>query len=289
MTNHYFVTVREDSAGVEIGTTHSATVIGHPPTVEDMRTPNYLTSQGLQLSCTVPSTHYDIAVLGLLKLRELFPERVLEYVVDLGAHAGAVGLLAAHWGALRCLLVEPAFVPRLWHNVYANHFEDRCTILPCAVWTHDGAILDMMTALDPAIISNVDSGYGAPFCTTPALTMSFNTIINMLPRVDFLKIDVEGAEFMFLNDDIRLLLKKISAIDLELHVPPDDEVVTGLQGLTFFDMSSGLQGKTPTQRAREIIQMFLAEGFQLYAGADEAAYFACVDPTMHGHLLFYKT
>jgi len=258
------------------------------PGMQHMRETAYISSEGLQLSILYPLTHYEEAVLGLRKFRELFPERALEYVVDLGANAGAVGLLAAHWGALRCLLVEPTFLPRLYYNVCANRFEDRCVILPYAVWHTDGQTLNMSAACDPAIMVNVEKPPIALDVGTlglsPVLTMSFNTIINMLPRVDFLKIDVDGGEYFFLTDAVRPVLKKVQFIDLELHIFSD-----GLYN-SCFDVT-GVTGEgdySVELAARKIVKMLLDEGFLLWRRKVNTAFLFADEPDMRSHMLFYR-
>jgi len=253
-----------------------------PLTREEMSRTNFITNTGLQFSMAAPALHFDEAVIGLLTYREIFPRRPLDYVIDIGANAGGVGILAAQMGAIRCLLVEPTYTVRLWYNVYVNQYEDRCVVLPYAIWLSDGQPLNMLAEADPATVSNIEL---APNQTAlPTFQLSFSTLLNMLPRVDFLKIDVDGAEFAFLNDTAREALKRVSFLDLELHV--SDKARIGNCDVTGF-LSEEEHGSEPA--ARRIVKMLLDEGFKLWGRGDEN------DPDLFqhhevykAHLLFYR-
>jgi precorrin-6B methylase 2 len=112
-------------------------------------------------------------------------------VVDLGAHAGTFTLLAARC-ARRVVAVEPdpAWVARLRENVQRNGCGDRVAIEHAAVG---------------------EAAAGAPLLSLEELVDRHG-----LDTIDFLKVDVEGAEFELFRHASGWL-PRVRRIAMELH------------------------------------------------------------------------
>jgi FkbM family methyltransferase len=97
-------------------------------------------------------------------------------------------------------------------------FGQRCTVIQAAIWSHDGEIAYGGTdawALQVAAITGQDTliDQKAPALTVPTLLDRFG-----LDRVDFMKIDIEGAEAEILQLGTQWLAQ-VDTLNLEVHPP----------------------------------------------------------------------
>jgi FkbM family methyltransferase len=144
-----------------------------------------------------------------------------EYVLDLGANIGLTSLyLASVFPTCRILAVEPSpeNVEMLTLNVSSLVTKGRCQICSGAVWWQD-ATVDLSpppngTAYHAIKVSG-DCGAGMQ---QPAPAYTVETLMKLagFPRVDILKIDVEGAETEIFRGPIEWL-SRVNAIAIEFH------------------------------------------------------------------------
>lgn len=109
--------------------------------------------------------------------------------------------------------LDPANAALARQNV--RLFGDRCEVITAAVWTEDGAVpyvsrpgLEWTSAID-----RNDSGEKAAK-TVPA--MSLNTLLRPHPHVDYMKMDIEGAEKEVLQADCAWA-PRVRCINVEVH------------------------------------------------------------------------
>jgi FkbM family methyltransferase len=132
--------------------------------------------------------------------------------VDVGANFGLYALHAAHYGgsAGRVVAFEPApeTFDLLEANIARNGLAVRCRCIRAAVGSAPGkAILNV--AADSVFSGLQDTGRSAIVARveTDVVTLDDSPEIVELPRVDFLKIDVEGGEADVLAGAHRLLAR----------------------------------------------------------------------------------
>lgn len=166
---------------------------------------------------------------GMTKvLREVFEQRTYaDYfpfhqeatVVDIGAHVGFFSLFAYRnlAAAGRVISVEPDPInfQRLVHNLSINSFtQDHC--VRAAVFTHDGT-----GELERGASTNHRLQAASPYATNalsvPLLSLSSLFSRCSLERIDFLKMDCEGAEYDILYAQSTEIFARIHTISLEFH------------------------------------------------------------------------
>lgn len=137
---------------------------------------------------------------------KFFYERIREHggdavnLIDVGAHTGSFALLAAHDERLHVQTFEPnrRVASVLQRNVYLNHLGGRVTIDRMALGNERG--------WSPLSIPDAETGcatLGKPLRADPnriALVpvARLDDVCDLYP-VDFLKVDVEGAEWLVLQ------------------------------------------------------------------------------------------
>lgn len=178
----------------------------------------------------------------------------LESAIDIGAAYGAVGIFAAHLGAKKVRLVEPSTSVRVVHENIRNYKEANpdCTtefdVVNAAVWHEEGCtdvrIFNIQGDTPKArpdkehlcfVAQDVPDEYyrlayhhpAAPtngeFVRVPVVP--FPALFEGFESVDYLKMDVEGSEYNFLelNAATASLLRRVRVLDVEFHhyVPYD--------------------------------------------------------------------
>ncbi|HEX4609793.1 MAG TPA: FkbM family methyltransferase, partial [Urbifossiella sp.] len=144
-----------------------------------------------------------------------------QYVVDLGGNIGLTSLyLAAAFPRSRLLTVEPSPANReiLEQNLAPLVRTGRCRICPGAVW-HEDTTLDLSPPPDgvgfdaiQVTIATAD-GMRQP---TPAYTVGTLMRTAGFPRIDILKIDIEGAETAVFRGPTDWLAR-VNTIAVEFH------------------------------------------------------------------------
>jgi len=143
----------------------------------------------------------------------------LNTVIDIGAHCGGLSLIAAKSGARRVFAFEGASLNYFYlvNNILLNRLEGVIVPYHLAVAKNTGDTMDLYMAEEGN--SNA-SAYGEVNNSKfSAYTIAFYQILDCFDCIDYLKIDVEGMEFEFieLTDVMRKLLSKVRFLDLEIH------------------------------------------------------------------------
>jgi FkbM family methyltransferase len=141
------------------------------------------------------------------------PDSRSPVLVDCGAH---VGLVSIRWSKLfrdaeiTAVEADPEIAAMLAHNLGAAGATN-CRVLTKAAWTHDRGVSFHRSGVDDGHVN--DGGQGKD-----ELVPSLDLAELMPDVVDFLKMDVEGAEFQLLPHlAARGKLQGVRRIFLELH------------------------------------------------------------------------
>jgi FkbM family methyltransferase len=156
--------------------------------------------------------------------REIWQDNAYRYtpepnqiVVDAGANVGLFTVWAAMHGAL-VYAYEPcrASYEDLLRNVVLNHVEGRVFAHNFGLWS----VTDRLT------LWHLDSDSGGHSLLEPSrkhgedvLCVNVDDALRTLRRIDFLKLDTEGAEYEILQYASPETLKKIQAFAVEWHGP----------------------------------------------------------------------
>ncbi|MCB1508314.1 MAG: FkbM family methyltransferase [Hyphomicrobiaceae bacterium] len=125
-------------------------------------------------------------------------------VVDIGANVGVYTLFAAsrvgHAGRVIAVEPQPSVLKRLRFNIAINDFSN-VTVLPIAIADKEGDITLFLDTLNEGEASMKHVGAGSAAGTVvsvPARPLTDMLASEALPRIDVLKLDVEGAEDLIL-------------------------------------------------------------------------------------------
>ncbi len=144
-------------------------------------------------------------------------------ILDLGAN---VGYTVAHMAALYPnatvigVEMDKANAELARHNT--EPFRDRCHIIHAAIWPEDGVV---------SYAGDTEWGFsvtrpqtGGERSTKSAPAISPETIIRdyKLGRIDYVKMDIEGAEAELLTSDAKWL-EHVQALSVEVHSPASIE------------------------------------------------------------------
>ena len=170
------------------------------------------TSHGRTFSVVEGATHpaYSLSCFDEERaFRELyFRPQPGEFVIDIGASYGAYTLPACAAGA-QVLAIEPelSVFTDLCRNVQANKWADRCTLMQCGLWSSHARVdmRDYAPHWPPGTIS-------APFTM-----FRLDSFAVELPRVDWVKLDVEGAELHVLLGAKRTIERHRPRLIIECH------------------------------------------------------------------------
>ena len=136
-------------------------------------------------------------------------------IVDIGASIGLFTLyVAAQYPRSRVFSYEP--VPDsfelLIDNVRRNHFENRVKASNAAVSSTGGE--STFHVGNHNVLASLFAKGGQSLTVK---TLTLDDIVSEVGKIDFLKLDAEGAEYEILLKAKLTTLKKISAISLEYH------------------------------------------------------------------------
>ncbi len=151
-----------------------------------------------------------------------------DVVLDCGAHVGTFTHFALARGAGKVISIEPS--PRnvacLRRNFAKEIAEGRVIVYPKGVWNKDDVMtleqVDENSAADTVVMHQpgAHKGVEAPLTTIDKLVAEFG-----LDRVDFIKMDIEGAEAPALEGAAATLKRWKPRLALASYHKPDDGVV----------------------------------------------------------------
>ncbi len=153
-----------------------------------------------------------------------------DIVLDVGAAYGSYGLLALALGADRVVFWSPQHdeAPVLRESLKLNGWLGRAAVITHGAWSKPGFISVFEGSLMPIYEGEAPHVGGVIIggATLPVDTVD-NTVIDFeLPRVDWMKLDVEGAEEEVLKGGIGIITAFRPKIIIENHQFKD----AGLQG-----------------------------------------------------------
>ena len=154
-----------------------------------------------------------------------------DIVIDCGANMGVFSSLAAHKGC-KVYAFEPsgAVVDRYLRHV--AHYMPGITICPYALGDRKGELLLYVhrtniggTKTAETNINDGMEGFHHPV-TVPVTTIDDYVFANGIPRVDFIKADIEGAERNMLRGATRVLREFAPKLAIcTYHLPDDPKVL----------------------------------------------------------------
>lgn len=156
----------------------------------------------------------------------------LETVLDIGAHVGTFSCQAAVRGA-RVLAIEPCQdnYSALLGNILINGLESSITPQRIAVYTESGQVLPLRGTSKHRMFGSGQKSLcfkeSYDVCCE-AQTISLGdairkAVVVFRAPIDYLKMDIEGAEFILAKQGPEPLLgKAINYISIDLHTPTND-------------------------------------------------------------------
>jgi FkbM family methyltransferase len=171
----------------------------------------------------------------------------LDVVVDLGAHVGTFSIQAVHDYKAKFVLAVEADLRNfdyLLGNIAGNGYEDKIFPILGTISNQSFNSLVLRAAKTSGQRSLLFANH---FPGKPVLTISMadilEMVINRFGYIDFLKVDIEGAEWTAFKDNrLSNLLSKVCYLDIEFH-PQEDEI--------YYDM---LEEKQIDQLTKELRQ-----------------------------------
>jgi FkbM family methyltransferase len=149
-----------------------------------------------------------------------------DIVIDCGAHVGTFTDEALRRGAATVLAVEPepVNVECLKRNFHKEIEAGRVILVEKGVWSSETTLQLSVATVNSGMNSFVlDQGSGKislPLTMIDKLVKQYG-----LPRVDFIKMDIEGAEREALKGGLETLRQFRPRLMLEMYHRPDDRVV----------------------------------------------------------------
>lgn len=149
-----------------------------------------------------------------------------DVVIDGGACWGDTALyfadLVGPHGRVRSFEFEPNNVERLRANLALNEaLAGRIEVDERALWHHDGQVLDL-TPFGPATTVREHTAETGEVLTVPSASIDGLVTSGALPRVDFIKLDIEGAELAALQGAQATLKRDRPRMAIALYHRPED-------------------------------------------------------------------
>lgn len=184
---------------------------------------------GKAINCRPGTTDWETFCSVFDKQFQLPPKECkhLSCIVDLGAN---VGYSSAHFACLypQALIVALEMDADNYECARKNiqHWQDQVVLLHAAIWTVDGEVTYMSDAAQDAYMIQANHHKGdvpnmefmkiASSITMKSLIQRFN-----LTHIDYLKVDIEGAESdLFLSGPLDWL-NIVESLKIEIHRPQD--------------------------------------------------------------------
>lgn len=149
-----------------------------------------------------------------------------DVVLDCGANVGTFVKTALENGAERVVAIEPApqTLECLRRNLAAEIAAHRVVVYPKGVWNKEDVLIlnehNDTTAMDSFVIAkDTHKGIAVPLTTIDKLVSELG-----LDRVDFIKMDIEGAEQNALAGGRETILKWKPRMEMSVNHLPEDPV-----------------------------------------------------------------
>lgn len=148
-------------------------------------------------------------------------------VIDCGAHVGVFTASALRRGARRVIMIEPdpVNVECLRRNFRAELESGRVTLVPEGAWSEHGTIELHTGVANSGTGSMMHKEEGSVTVRVPVRPIDDMVRTLGVERVDFIKMDIEGAEREALKGAARTLAKFRPRLMLDSYHLPDDPVV----------------------------------------------------------------
>ena len=149
-----------------------------------------------------------------------------DIVIDCGAHVGTFVNQALSLGAARVIAIDPdpTQVECLRRNFAQEIEEGRVTVVPKGVWSSEGT-MTLNVGSEHSGVSSLVIADGKETIEVPVVRIDLLVEELGLPRVDFIKLDIEGAEREALRGAIQVLKKYRPRLMIDSYHLPDDAVV----------------------------------------------------------------
>lgn len=144
-------------------------------------------------------------------------------VIDIGAHIGELSILAANRGAEHIWAIEPDRdnFNLLCENVKVNKYERVIELIQGAIAQDIGGVNLIRrggnTGQRSILYSSSDSIPGIEKVEGYPLSLLIRMFLKEYPEIDYLKMDIEGAEHEVICRTPKELLRHIAFLDLDVH------------------------------------------------------------------------
>lgn len=155
-------------------------------------------------------------------------------VVSLGAN---VGYTSANMGRLypraRIVAVEMDADNYALCQKNLAQMGDRCSVLHAAVWTEEGEVQYRRDADVNSFAIDTDGSDGGELVTVPTITLNRLFDQESIETVDYLVMDIEGAESHIFNADLSWT-ERVNALCVEIHPPATfEQIRSALESVGF--------------------------------------------------------
>ncbi|MDR0336661.1 MAG: FkbM family methyltransferase [Planctomycetaceae bacterium] len=168
----------------------------------------------------------DIECEGLYEPNEHIQLRADDIVIDAGANAGLFSVLGSVKG---CTVYAFEPIPYMRDNYLTKvaAWNRNITICPFALWDKEEALTFSVSHANPHSASAVvKTGYkNSEQITVPAISLDEFVRQQNIPRIDFIKADIEGAERHLLMGAKNVLKEFAPKLSICTYHLPDDPVV----------------------------------------------------------------
>lgn len=162
-----------------------------------------------------------------------YPGKTPKVVVDVGAHVGTFGLLAACNGSqfVYCIEAHTGNYNNLRRNIKTNKVEHKVFPVNFAVDSESFTTRKLFVGLTNTGQRSTRYSYGedAPYERVWTLSLEdlLSPVVDRFEVIDFLKVDVEGGEFEIFaaRPELTEILQHVNYIDLECHSKVDEEYI----------------------------------------------------------------
>jgi FkbM family methyltransferase len=181
-----------------------------------------------------------------------------DIVIDVGAHVGVFTAAALRHGAAKVLMVEPdpLNIECLRRNFASEIASGRVILVPEGAWSSEGTFKLYTGLTNSGMNTMVLPEQGAGYVDVRTRPIDAMVAEAGLLRVDFIKMDIEGAEREALRGAVRTLKQWKPRLMLDAYHRPDDPVVlpavirAGDPGYQFACVSCGFESGKDGEKIR---------------------------------------